>query len=311
METTTIFNLIVWGVIFAIIVYKFVRSIRIVPNRYAYIVERLGKYHRTLDPGFHALIPFFDRIAYIQDLKEESMDVPPQECFTKDNVQVIVDGVLYISIKNAQSASYGVTDYKYAATQLAQTTTRSVIGTLDLDQTFEERDVINSRVVNVLSEAGELWGITVHRFEIKNITPPKTVQDAMEKQMGAEREKRAKIAISEGEKQSRINRSEGLKSEMINRSEGEKQRQINEAEGKASEIRAIAIATGASIIKIGEAVSTSRGEEAVRLRLTQEYLKKYGTLGKSGNNVIIPKDISNIRDVLASIGLPLNTTKSK
>lgn len=240
----------IWGLIFAIFIIKLFQSIRLVPTKSAYIVERLGKYHTTLDAGFHALVPFIDKVAYVHDLKEETIDVPPQECFSSDEVNVEVDGVIYISVMDPVKASYGVTDYRYAAIQLAQTTTRSVIGTLDLDRTFEERDVISAKVVEVLDQAGATWGIRVHRYEIKNIAPPETVKNAMEMQVNAERERRALLAKSEGDKQSKINRSEGVKAEMINRSEGEMQKRINEAEGKAEEILTIAKATAESIERI-------------------------------------------------------------
>lgn len=306
MNFDAVFNLIVWGAIFIFLIYKFIRAIRIVPNRKEYIVERLGKYNRTLGPGFHALVPFFDKVVYQQDLREEAINVPPQECFTKDNVRVEVDGVLYLSIRDSKNASYGVTDHQLAAWQLANTTTRSVIGTLELDETFEERNTINSRVVEELTNAGEDWGIHIHRFEIKNISPPKTVNESMEKQMGAEREKRAIVATAQGKKQSLINRSEGRKIEMINQSEGAKQRKINEAEGKAQEIEAIADATAQSIAVLAEAISNTHGEEAVRLRLSQRYLNQFGSLATNQSQVILPKDISNIKEILASIGLPLN-----
>ncbi|MCA9565298.1 MAG: paraslipin, partial [Myxococcales bacterium] len=244
-----VFNYAVWGLLFAFTAFKFVQCIRLVPNRMEFIVERLGRYHRTLGAGFHVLTPFFDRVAYIRDLREESMEVPPQECFTADNVKVEVDGVIYISVVNSKNASYGVTNYRGAAISLAQTTTRSVIGTLDLDRTFEEREAINGRVVQVLSEVSDHWGIRVHRYEVKNIVPPTTVREAMERQMGAERERRALMARSEGEKQSRINNSEGVMMELVNRSEGEMQRRINEAEGEAQEILTIAHATAESIGK--------------------------------------------------------------
>ena len=215
------FVLAVWGVSFLILIVKFFQSIRLVSTQTAHIVERLGKYHKTLEAGFHALIPFVDKVTFVQDLREEAIDVPPQDCFTGDEVKVTVDGVIYISIMDAVKASYGIVDYRYAAVQLAQTTTRSVIGTLALDRTFEERDIISAKVVEVLDAAGETWGIRVHRYEIKNLSPPDTVRNAMEKQVNAERERRAILAASEGDKQSRINRSEGLKRELINRSEGE------------------------------------------------------------------------------------------
>ena len=203
-----LFVLVVWGVIFLVLAYKFVQAICLVPTKSAYVVERLGNYRCTLEAGFHALIPFVDRVAYVQDLKEETIDVPPQECFSKDEVNVEVDGVIYIQVVDPVKASYGITDYRFAAMQLAQTTTRSVIGTLELDRTFEERDLISAKVVEVLDKAGEVWGIRVHRYEIKNITPPLTVKNAMELQVNAERERRAILAKSLGDKQSRINRSD-------------------------------------------------------------------------------------------------------
>ena len=208
--------LVVWGLFFLIIVIKFFQSIRLVSTQTAHIVERLGQYQKTLDAGFHALLPFIDKVTFVQDLREEAIDVPPQECFTGDEVQVTVDGVIYMSVTDPVKASYGITDYRFAAVQLAKTTTRSVIGTLDLDRTFEERDIISAKVVEVLDEAGSSWGIRVHRYEIENISPPETVRSAMEKQVRAERDRRAILASSEGDKQSRINRSEGLKTEVIN-----------------------------------------------------------------------------------------------
>lgn len=267
------FVLAVWGVSFLILIVKFFQSIRLVSTQTAHIVERLGKYHKTLEAGFHALIPFVDKVTFVQDLREEAIDVPPQDCFTGDEVKVTVDGVIYISIMDAVKASYGIVDYRYAAVQLAQTTTRSVIGTLALDRTFEERDIISAKVVEVLDAAGETWGIRVHRYEIKNLSPPDTVRNAMEKQVNAERERRAILAASEGDKQSRINRSEGLKRELINRSEGEKQRRINEAEGQAQEITAIASATAESIAKIAAVVSEPGGDQALRLQIYERHIE--------------------------------------
>lgn len=305
------FNVVVWAILFMIVILQFFRSIRIVPTMKVYIVERLGRYHTTLGAGFHALIPFFDRVAYIQDLKEESIAVPPQECFTSDNVQVEVDGVIYISVIEPVSASYGVTDYRYAAIQLAQTTTRSVIGTLDLDRTFEERDVISSKIVNVLADAGAAWGIKVHRYEIKNIVPPPTVKNAMEQQVTAEREGRAIVARSEGEKQSRINRSEGSKMELINISEGEMQRRINEAEGKAEEIVAIADATAESIRLLAEAINNPGGEDALRLQLSKRYLSQLAYLGSPRTTVLLPADITRLDELLASLGLTSESAAGK
>ena len=301
LTVSDIFNLVVWGAFFLILVSKFFTSIRVVPTQSAYIVERLGQYTKTLGPGFHALIPFFDRVAFIHDLKEEAVDVPPQECFTKDEVRVEVDGVMYISVTDPVKASYGVTQYSFAATQLAQTTTRSVIGTLDLDRTFEERDLISSRVVEVLERAGEIWGIRVHRYEIKNLTPPPTVHEAMEKQVTAERERRAVVARSEGDRQSRINMSEGEKMETINRSEGQMQRQINEAEGRAEEILAIAKATALSIERVSAAINVDGGQESIRLQLAEKFLTRLTVLAVRETRVVLPADLTSLEEVLKSI----------
>lgn len=303
MDGMNLFNLLFWGILFLVFVVKLFQSIALVPTKSAYIIERLGKYHKTLGPGFHTLIPFLDRTAFIQNLKEQTIDVPPQDCFSKDEVNVVVDGVIYLSVIDPAMASYGVTNYAFAAIELAQTTTRSIIGTLDLDRTFEERDLISSKIVEVLNQAGESWGIRVHRYEIRNIAPPSTVQSAMEKQVTAERNRRAILATSEGEKQSRINVSEGKKIEMINISEGLMLKQINEAEGRAQEILTIAKATAASIRKIGEAINTDGGEEAVKLKLTEKYLSQMNNLADSTVEVIIPGDISNFDKWIKSIGM--------
>ena len=307
MESTQnlsdVFNFLVWGIIFFTVVIKFFKSICLVPTKTAYIVERFGKYSQTLGPGFHALIPFVDKVAFIHDLKEETIDVPPQDCFSKDEVNVRVDGVIYISITDPSKASYGINDHRFAAVQLAQTTTRSVIGTIDLDKTFEERDLISAKVVEVLDRAGETWGIRVHRYEIKNITPPNSVKEAMEKQVTAEREKRAILAKSEGDKQSRINMSEGKKMEMINISEGEMQKKINEAEGKAEEILTISKATAESIIKVGAAVVREGGEKAIKLQLSQNYLSKLSLLADGGTRIILPANISDFETLLSKVGL--------
>ncbi|QDE32619.1 MULTISPECIES: SPFH domain-containing protein [Shewanella] len=295
--------MVIWGAIFAIFVLKLFQSIRLVPTKSAYIVERLGKYHNTLDAGFHALIPFVDKVAYIHDLKEETIDVPPQECFSSDEVNVEVDGVIYISVTDPVKASYGITDYRYAAIQLAQTTTRSVIGTLDLDRTFEERDLISAKVVEVLDEAGSMWGIRVHRYEIKNITPPETVKNAMEMQVNAERERRALLAKSEGDKQSKINRSEGVMAETINRSEGEMQRRINEAEGKAQEILTIAKATSESIERLAVVISSEGGQSALRMQLGEQYMKQLDGLSKPDSRIVLPGNLVNFEYWMDSIGL--------
>jgi regulator of protease activity HflC (stomatin/prohibitin superfamily) len=282
---------------------KFARCIRIVPQRREFIVERLGKYHATWGAGLHVLIPFFDKVAYVRDLKEESIEVPPQECFTKDNVRVEVDGVIYISVTDSYNASYGVTDYRYAANVLAQTLTRSVIGTLELDRTFEDRESINTRVLGALDEVGEAWGIKVHRYEVKNIVPPATVRDAMERQMAAERERRALLARAEGEKEARINKSLGTKAELVNRSQGEMQRRINEAEGKAEEILALSKATAQSVEKMGWALAQPGGSEAIKLQLSKRYLDKLEHLGRPGTKVVLPADLARMDELLGSIGL--------
>lgn len=299
------FNFGVWAILFAILMFQFVRSIRLVPNRTAYILERLGKYHVTLGPGIHLLIPYFDKVAFIQDLKEESLSVPPQECFTSDNVQVEVDGVIYLSVVDPVNASYGVIDYRFAAAQLAQTTTRSVIGTMDLDRTFEDRELISAKVVEVLSEVGQGWGIQVHRYEIKNILPPDSVRNAMERQMSAERERRAIIARAEGDQQSRINRSEGQKGELINRSEGEMQRRINEAEGKASAIEAIAEATAESIAKLAGAIQAGGGEAAMGMQLTEKYLGSLAKVANEQTRILLPADFSRLDVLLEGMGLAI------
>ncbi len=303
----TFYSTGIWTILFLYTAFRFVRCVRLVPQRKAYIVERLGKYHTTLGPGFHVLIPYLDRIAYIQDLREEAIEVPPQECFTKDNVRIEVDGIVYISVVNPENASYGITDYRFAAIQLAQTTTRSVVGTLELDRTFEERDEVNSRVVGVLAEVGNAWGIRVHRYEVKNIVPPPTVRDAMERQMAAERDRRAVLAKAEGEMRSRINESEGRMKEMINRSEGEKQRRINEAQGRAEEILAVAQATAESIEKIGAALSRPGGVEATNLRLSQQLVTQLGNLASGKHSVLLPSDLADVDDMLKAVSLDAPT----
>jgi len=293
--------LVVWASLFLYLAFKFIQAICLVPTKSAYVIERLGKYRCTLEAGFHLLLPFIDRVAYVQDLKEETINVPPQDCFSKDEVNVEVDGVIYIQIVDSLKASYGITDYRFAAMQLAQTTTRSVIGTLDLDRTFEERDIISAKVVDVLDKAGESWGIRVHRYEIKNITPPTTVRNAMELQVNAERERRAILAKSLGDRASRINRSEGLKTEMINISEGEKQRRINSAEGKAAEILAIAKATGESITKLAVAIEQPGGQQALDMQLSEQYLQQMSGLSQANRKVILPANLLDFDQWLKTI----------
>ncbi len=294
---------IVLGLLSVYILFKFIQSIQLVPTQQAYVVERLGNYHKTLGPGFHALVPFFDRVRYKQDLREETIEVQPQECFTKDNVKVEVDGVIYLAVIDPVNASYGVTDYRFAAVQLAQTTTRSIIGTMNLDDTFEDRAIINKEVVKVLSEMEQAWGIRVLRYEIKNIYTPKTIQNAMERQMTAERERRATISRSEGIMQSTINDAEGEKNEIINVSEGEMQRRINEAEGVAEEIKSLAEATAVSIEEIADALSQEKGKEAMQMRLAEQYIGQLSKLADEKNDVIIPKDITNYDTIMKGLSL--------
>lgn len=303
MEIFELISKVLLGLFSIYVMFKFVQSLRMVPNQFAYIVERLGNYQKTLGPGFHALIPFIDKVVYKQDLREETIEVEPQECFTKDNVKVEVDGVIYISVMDPVNASYGVTNYRYAAVQLAQTTTRSVLGNMELDQTFEERAAMSKEVVKVLSEVEQIWGIKVHRYEIKNIVTPRTVQKAMERQMTAERDRRAIIATSEGVKGSKVNDAEGIRAEIINISEAEMQRRINEAEGLAEEIHALAQATANSITQIAGALTTPKGTEAMKLQLSEKYLDVLSGLGRDENSVILPKDISNYDALMDGLSL--------
>ena len=306
MEILNLINTVSGGIVLLIgiyFVYKVIRSFRLVPNQFAYIVERLGNYKKTLGPGFHALIPFIDQVVYKQDLREETIEVEPQECFTKDNVKVEVDGVIYLSVTDPVNASYGVTDYRNAAIQLSQTTTRSVIGLMDLDETFEERAFMSKEVVKVLAEMEIPWGMKVHRYEIKNIVTPRTVQNAMERQMTAERDRRAVIAKSEGIKGSKVNDAEGIRAEIINISEAEMQKRINEAEGVAQEIEALAEATAISIEKVADALTQPMGTEAMRLRLAEKYLGKLKGLAREENDIILPKDISNYDTVMEGLAL--------
>lgn len=271
----------------------------VVPQQSAYVVERLGKYAATLDAGFHILLPFIDRIRYKHSLKETAIDIPEQVCITRDNVQVSVDGILYLKVLNPQRASYGISDYHFALIQLAQTTLRSEIGKIELDRTFEERTNINIQVVNELDKASDPWGVKVLRYEIKNITPPKGVLDAMEKQMRAEREKRAVILTSEGERDAAINQAEGEKQQVIKASEAKKQQQINEAEGGAAAILAIAQATAEGLRKVAETIQVPGGQEAVQLRVAEQYITKFGELAKTNNTLILPATVSDVGSMIA------------
>lgn len=299
---------IILGVLALFILIVLFKSAVVVPQRSVYIVERLGKYHATLDAGFHILIPFFDNITYKHTMKEMVVDVPPQTCITKDNIQVEVDGILYMQIIDPVKASYGVTNYAFACTQLAQTTMRSEIGKIDLDRTFEEREKVNSEILSAVDKAAEPWGIKVTRHEIKNIVPPESIRGAMEKQMRAEREKRALIAESEGHKQAKINNAEGDKQEKIALSEGEKLKRINEAEGRGQEIERIAMATAKGIREIASSINESGGKEAVNLKIAEQYLNEFGKLASKNNSMIIPSNLSDVASVVASISNVFKTT---
>lgn len=300
MDELTVVNILAIG--FALVaVIAIAKTARVVPQRSNFIVERLGKYSRTLDSGLHILIPFVDKVAYQHTLKEEVIDVQRQTCVTRDNIQIGITGILFIQVVDAHKASYGINNYRYAATQLAQTTMRSVIGQTDLDKTFEERAKINENVVNALDEASTPWGVKVLRYEISDIELPASIKDALEQQMRAERERRAAIAKSEGERQAMINVSEGHKQEVINHSEGEKMRQINEAQGRAKEIELIAEATAEGLRKIALVIQQPGGRDAVSLRVAEQYVKEFGNLAKLNNTMIIPAELANIGAAVASI----------
>ena len=294
-------SLVVVVVLIVIVVVLLIKTAIIVPQRSEYVVERLGKYNKSIGAGFHILIPFFDKVAYKRILKEEVMEIPSLDCITSDNVSVSLDGVLYIQVIDSKLSAYGIDDYRIAASQLAQTSLRSVIGKIELDRTFEERESLNQQVVAAIDEAAQNWGIKVLRYEIKDISPPKTVMEAMEKQMKAEREKRAAIATSEGDRQSRINRSEGLKTEAIQVSEGEKQKRINEAEGQAKEIELVARATAEGIRQVAESLSLSGGETAANLRVAEKYIAEFGNLAKENNTMIIPANMGDISSMVATV----------
>jgi regulator of protease activity HflC (stomatin/prohibitin superfamily) len=271
----------------------------VVPQQSAYVVERLGRYHATLSAGFHILMPFVDVIRYRHSLKEAALDIPAQVCITRDNVQVGVDGVLYLRVLNPERASYGISDYLFAISQLAQTTLRSEVGKIDLDRTFEERTNINTAVVSELDKASEAWGVKVLRYEIKNITPPQDVLAAMEKQMRAEREKRAVILTSEGTRDAAINTAEGMKQETIKQSEARKQQQINEAEGQAAAITAVATATAEGIRRVAEAIKLPGGYEAVQLRVAEQYIGQFGELAKKSNTLVLPANVADVGSMIA------------
>ena len=293
-------NLIALAVILVLVVVVLIKTAVVVPQRSEFVVERLGKYRTTLEAGFHILFPFLDKVAYKRSLKEEPIDIPAQTCITADNVTLEVDGVMYMQVMNSKMSAYGIDDYRFAASQLAQTSLRSAIGKITLDNTFEARETLNGQVVMALDEAAANWGIKVLRYEIKDIQPPKTVLDAMEKQMKAEREKRAEIARSEGEKQAILNRAEGDRGEAIFLSEGEKIKRINEAEGRAMEILKVAEATAEGIRKVAEALSGPGGKEAASLEVAKQYLAEFGKMAKTNNTMIVPGNLTDLSGMVAA-----------
>jgi regulator of protease activity HflC (stomatin/prohibitin superfamily) len=283
-----------------VVAFFVLRTVRIVPQQSAFVVERLGQYNRTLNAGMHIVVPFVDSIRYRHSLKELVIDVPEQICITRDNVQVKVDGVLFMRVMDPAKASYGVSDHVGAVIQLAQTTLRSEMGKLELDKTFEERDYINTSVVRAIDPATDPWGVKVLRYELKSIQPPREILDAMEKQMRAEREKRAKILESEGDRDSKINRAEGDKQEIIKGSEAEKQRRINEAEGQASAIKAVANATAEGLSMVASSMNGPGGRDAAQLRVAEEYVKQFGAMAKETNTMILPANLADISGLVSA-----------
>jgi len=292
-------SLIVALVITFVIVIVLFKTAVVVPQQNAFVVERLGKFNRKLDAGFHILYPFLDRVAYRHTLKEQAVDIPEQVCITNDNVQVGVDGVLYMQVLDPARASYGIGNYMFAISQLAQTTLRSEIGKIDLDRTFEERGTINANVVSELDKASDPWGVKVLRYEIKNINPPHDVLNAMEKQMRAEREKRAVILTSEGVRDAKINEAEGEKQRVIKESEAAKMQQINEAQGEAEAILAVATATAEGLRQVANAVISQGGPEAMQLRIAEQYIGEFGNLAKTGNTFVVPANLADLTSMMA------------
>ena len=292
--------LIVFVLIALLVLFIVFKTALVVPQQSAFVVERLGRYHGTLNAGFHILVPFVDVVRYQHSLKEQAIDIPAQVCITRDNVQVGVDGVLYLKVLNPERASYGIQNYAFAIIQLAQTTLRSEVGKIDLDRTFEERTTINLQVVGELDKASEPWGVKVLRYEIRNIEPPADVLAAMEKQMRAEREKRAVILTSEGQRDAAINTAEGEKQQVIKASEANRQQRINEAEGQSAAIRAVAAATAEGLRQVAEAIRTDGGMEAVQLRVAEQYVAQFGQLAQKTNTVVVPANVSDVAGMIAA-----------
>jgi regulator of protease activity HflC (stomatin/prohibitin superfamily) len=290
-------SVIILAVLAFFIFITILKTAVVVPNQVVFVIERLGKYSRTLGAGFHILVPFIDRVAYRHILKEQAVDVPPQNCITKDNISVEIDGILYMKVIDPVKASYGIMDYRFAIIQLAQTTMRSEIGKIELDRTFESRENVNISIVNSIDEASSPWGIKLTRYEIKNIEPPQTIREAMEKQMRAERVKREQIALSEGDKQAKINRAEGDKQEAIKKSEGERIRMENEALGRAAAIFEVAKATAQGLGEIAKAINQPNGKDAVSLRIATDWIQAFANLAKTNNSMIIPADVTDLASV--------------
>lgn len=298
----SVFSTYVLSFLFLLLFFLiFFKLIRIVPEQQAWIVEQFGKYKRSLGPGLHLVIPFVQKVAYKQILKEEVIDVKPQLCITQDNVQVSVDGILYLQVVDAEKASYGIDNYRFATGQLAQTTMRSEMGKIELDRTFSERDKINDAIVRAVDEASDPWGIKVTRYEIRDITPSETVMTAMEQQVRAEREKRAEILSSEGFREARINSSKGDRQEAINLSRGERQKRINEAEGRARATEIIAEATAEGIEEVAAAIRLPKGRSAVAMRITQQFISSLGEIIRDSNTSVLPVELAEIRSLLHAI----------
>lgn len=295
MSILTFITIACFGFIFIVIL----KTAVVVPQQLAYVVERLGKYRGTMEAGFHILLPFVDKITYRHTLKEQAIDIPEQVCITRDNVQVGVDGIIYLQVFDPEKASYGISDYIFSVTQLAQTTLRSEIGKIDLDKTFEERAAINQAVVFEVDKASESWGVKVLRYEIRNISPPQDILAAMEKQMRAEREKRAQILTSEGERDAAVNTAEGEKQRVIKESEAQKQKAINEAEGQAQAILSVANATAEGIYKVAMTLDAPGGHEAMQLRVAEAYVKEFGNLARVGNTFVLPANLTDIGGMIA------------
>ena len=304
METTLVVLILV-GLLVLFILYK---TAVVVPQQSAYVVERLGRYHTTLNAGFHLLVPFVDVIRYQHSLKEQAIDIPAQLCITRDNVQVGVDGILYLKVLDPERASYGISNYTFAIIQLAQTTLRSLVGKTDLDRTFEERSSINIEIVSEVDKASEAWGVKVLRYEIKNIEPPADIIAAMEKQMRAEREKRAVVLQSEGQRDAAINTAEGEKQQVIKASEAKRQQQINEAEGQSAAIMAVATATAQGLREVAAAIRVDGGRDAVQLRVAEQYVTQFGQLAQRTNAVIVPANVTDVAGMIASAMRVFDTT---